>query len=178
MLPFAPGVRAFADECHDTFLVYLLTFNCYGTHLRGDESGSVDRARNVRGGVMEPAPALVNYGQHVMKHPAVVLGLEDSLQVLKAIQETCVFRRWTLIAAHIRSSHVHLVVDGISDVPDALRDFKCNASRVLNQGGTGRWWARGGNARPLRDRRAVHAAIRYVADQQGVPMALYVASGV
>ena len=36
------------------FVVYLLTFCCYGTHLRGDEKGSVDRAREGRGGPIRP----------------------------------------------------------------------------------------------------------------------------
>lgn len=57
----------------------------------------------------------------------------------------------------------------------AIRDFKAYASRALNGEGVRRRWARGGNAGLLRDGRAVEAAIRYVADRQGPPMALYVA---
>ena len=31
--------------------------------------------------------------------------------VLEAIQEVCVHRRWSLLAAHVRSNHVHTVVE-------------------------------------------------------------------
>jgi len=34
---------------------YFITFSCYGTHLYGDESGSVDRQHNVPGSrLMDP----------------------------------------------------------------------------------------------------------------------------
>ena len=50
------------------FVVYLLTFNCYGTHLRGDQMGSVDRTRQGRGGPVDASVALVNYGQRIMTY--------------------------------------------------------------------------------------------------------------
>jgi hypothetical protein len=58
---------------------------------------------------------------------------------------------------------------------DAFRDFKAYASRALNREGVHRWWARGGNARRLPDSGAVRAAVSYVADRQGSPMAVYIA---
>ena len=70
---------------------------------------------------------------------------------------------------------MHLVVNGILDASGAIRDFKAYASRELNREGVRRRWARGGNARPLRDRKAVLASVQYVADRQGAPMALYMA---
>ena len=156
-------------------VVYLLTFNCYGTHLRGDEKGSVDRTREGRGGPIEESAPLVNYGKRAMTHVLDRLDLGESFRVLGAIQETCAYRQLALLAAHVRSTHVHLVVDGIGDASGAIRDFKAYSSRVLNGEGVRRRWARGGNARPLRDRKAVLASVRYVADRQGAPMALYVA---
>jgi len=36
-------------------LTYLITFCCYGRHLHGEETGSVDRGHNLFGGrVIEP----------------------------------------------------------------------------------------------------------------------------
>ena len=102
----------------------LLTFNCYGTHLRGDERGSVDRERKGRGGPIEPSASLVSYGERAMTHAEALLNSSESLMVLDAIRQTCAFRRWTLLAAHVRSTHVHLVVDGIGDESSAIRDFK------------------------------------------------------
>jgi REP element-mobilizing transposase RayT len=157
------------------FVVHLLTFNCYGTHLRGDEKGSLDRAREGRGGPIEPSSTLVNYGKRTMTHAEARLDLGESFLVLSAIRETCAFRHWTLLAAHVRSTHAHLVVDGIMEASCAIRDFKAYASRALNGEGVHRRWARGGNARLLHDSRAVRAAVRYVVDCQGPPMAAYIA---
>jgi len=143
--------------------------------MRGDELGSVDRAREGRGGPIEPSVLLVNYGKRIMTHAEASLDLGESSLVLNAIRETCAFRRWTLLAAHVRSTHVHVVVDGITEASFAIRDFKAYASRALNAEGVRRRWARGGNARLLRDYRAVSAAVRYVVNRQGPPMALCIA---
>ena len=110
-----------------------------------------------------------------MNHAEAKLDHEEAIAVLRAMLETCVFRNWTLLAAHVRSTHAHLVVGGIVEASGAIRDFKAYASRALNRAGTRRHWARGGNARLLRDSDAVRAAVRYVVDGQGVPMAVYVA---
>jgi len=124
---------------------------------------------------MAPSVPLVNHGKRIMTHTEASLDRGDSLLVLNAIRETCAFRHWTLLAAHVRSAHVHLVVDGITEASCAIRDFKAYASRALNVEGVRRRWARGGNARLLRDSRAVRSAIRYVVDCQGPPMAAYTA---
>jgi REP element-mobilizing transposase RayT len=155
-------------------MVLLLTFNCYGTHLRGDEKGSVDRTREGRGGPLAPSAGLVNYGKRIMTNAEASLDSNETIVVLRAIRETCAFRGWTLFAAHVRSTHVHVVVDGIDDASCAIRDFKAYASRALNRAGVRRRWARGGNAKQLRDSHAVRAAVRYVVDGQGVAMAAYI----
>jgi REP element-mobilizing transposase RayT len=157
------------------FVAYLLTFTCYGTHLRGAANGSADRPRKGRGGPIEPSAALVDYGKRVMTHAEASLNTGESLAVLDAIRQTCTCRNWKLIAAHIRRTHVHLVVDGIADVSGTMRDLKAYASRALNREGARRRWARGGNASRLPDPNAVRAAVRYVVDGQGPPMAVYLA---
>jgi REP element-mobilizing transposase RayT len=156
-------------------VAYLLTFNCYGTHLRGAEGGSVDRARRGRGGPIEASANLVGYANRAMTHAGASLDLRDALLVLRAIQEVCAFRNWTLLAAHVRSQHLHLVVDGIAETSGAIRDFKAYASRALNREEVRRRWARGGNVRLLGNSSAVRAAVRYVVDGQGPPMAVYIA---
>jgi len=156
-------------------MVHLLTFNCYGTHLRGAEMGSADRTREGRGGPIEPSVALVEYGKRIMTHAESRFDPSESCLVLNAIRETCAFRGWTLLAAQVRSTHVHVVVDGIVEVSCAIRDLKAYASRALNAKGVRRRWARGANARLLRDFQAVRAAVPYVVACQGPPMAVYVA---
>lgn len=106
------------------FMVHLLTFNCYGTHMRGDEKGSADRTREGRGGPLPPSVPLVNYGKRIMTHIEARLDRDESFLVLKAIRETCAFRHWTLLAAHVLSTHVHVVVDGITETSCAIRDSR------------------------------------------------------
>jgi hypothetical protein len=129
--------------------------------MRGDEKGSVDRPREGRGGPIEPSATLVNYGERIMTHSAASLDLGESLLVLSAIRETCAFRHWTLLAAHVRSTHVHLVVEGIIEASWAIRDFKAYPTRALKREAVRPRWARGGNVRLLSDSRAVLAAVRY-----------------
>ena len=158
-------------------VVHLLTFGCYGQWLPGDARGSVDRARgNDRGGAIGPSPALVSHSRHLLGEPGYVLSLENAGVVLGAIREVCTFRNWGLLAAHVRTTHVHAVVDVDTEPGDALRDFKSYASRALNRvEGARTRWSRGGSARGLAAPEAVRAAVRHVASGQGQEMALFVA---
>ena len=52
--------------------------------------------------------------------------------VLRSLQEVCLFRRWTLLAAHIRTNHVHLVVSANCKPEPMLNAFKAYSSRALN----------------------------------------------
>jgi hypothetical protein len=112
-------------------MAYLVTFNCYGKHLRGTVNGSVDRVREERGGPIEPSAALVNYQKRAMTHAEASLDPRESSEVLRSIRETCAHRNWTLLAAHVRSTHAHLIVDGIEETSNAIRDFKAYASRGI-----------------------------------------------
>jgi hypothetical protein len=111
-----------------------------------------------------------------MTHAEAKLDFRQACAVLAAIQETCSFRGWTLLAVQVRGTHAHVVVDGIAGTSAALRDFKAYASRALNRDGVRRRWSRGGNIRLLRDAKAVREAVDYVVERQGTPMALYVAA--
>ena len=100
--------------------------------------------------------------------------------VLDAIHEVCRFRDWGLIAGHVRTTHVHLVVDGPRDPDRAILDFKRYASRALNASGLDpadrKRWERGGSSRHLVTDAAVSAGVKYVIEKQGAPMAVYMIS--
>jgi len=100
--------------------------------------------------------------------------------VLAAVQERCQQRHWGLLAAHVRSSHVHIVIEADVRPERALNDIKAYASRCLNQAGlderTRKRWSRHGSTRWLWKRDDVAAAIRYVVDEQGDPMAVFEAA--
>ncbi len=75
------------------FLTYLLTFNCYGTHLHGAPCGSVDRTRgDLRGGYREVSTALHAYEQKRMLDKQYAFDLPGAKLALSAIQEVCSFR--------------------------------------------------------------------------------------
>jgi REP element-mobilizing transposase RayT len=159
-------------------MTYLLTFSCYGTRVPGDERGWVDRPRgNCRGGYHDPNADLARYSETVMAQEPYQLDLLRARMVLDAIQETCQFRGWDLIAAHARSTHVHVVVAGPANPDRAVRDFKSYSSRALNRHGSERVdrrrWARGGSTLQLSSVDAVREAVESVVDRQGDPMAVY-----
>lgn len=132
-------------------MTYLITFACYGYHLHSDESGSVDRKHSLPGNRREA--------------------------VLAAMVQRCSDRDWSLLAAHVRTNHVHLVVEGDVRPERIMNDLKSYASRCLNrlrldEPGRKRW-ARHGTTRWLWQPQSVSAAVRYVVEEQGDPMAVF-----
>ncbi len=97
--------------------------------------------------------------------------------VLAALRERCRQRRWALLAAHVRTNRVHLVVETETRPERVMNDVKPYASRCLNQTGldepTRKRWARPGSSRWLWKPDHVSAAIRYVVDDQGDAMAVF-----
>jgi REP element-mobilizing transposase RayT len=159
------------------WLTYFLTFCGYGTHLPGSP-GWVDRTRgDHRGGYGKTSPVLEAHARAHMRQPPYRLDVRTSETVLEAIQEVCTARDWQLVAAHIRSTHVHCVVDGIGCPNRAIADFKAYSSRALNRAeGYQKRWAREGSTRRLPNSAAVAADVSYVVDGQGDAMAVYVSS--
>ena len=98
--------------------------------------------------------------------------------VLTSLQERCSQKNWSLLAAHVRTNHVHLVVEGEARPERMMNDLKSYASRFLNRMGLDqsarKRWARHGSTRWLWKPESVTAAIRYVIDRQGEPLAVLV----
>ena len=95
--------------------------------------------------------------------------------VLESLREVCSHRRWDLLAAHVRSNHVHLVIEAEARPEKIMGDLKAYASRALNrlEGLDRSRWARHGSTRWLKQDENVRQAIRYVVEEQGEPMALF-----
>jgi len=92
-------------------VVYLITFACYGCHLHGGESGSVDREHNAPGTpILKVDSARAAFEVELMDQAPYHLDQIRRDAVLEAIHEVCVHRGWNLLAAHVRSNHVHTVV--------------------------------------------------------------------
>lgn len=160
-------------------LAYFITFSCYGTWLHGHELGSVDRHHNLPGTPYLPYdPWRLQAEQELMDQPPYYLDDERRREiVLRSIQEVCDYRGWTLLAAHVRERHVHVVVHALQDPERVMNDFKAYASRHLNEAGLDtpkrKRWARHGSTRYLWNPDSIERAIYYVVHKQGEPMAVY-----
>ena len=161
-------------------MTYLITFSCYGTHLRGHALGSVDRRKNRFGSPsLPPTARRVSSELARMEYPQYRLDSVRRSAVLRSLRERCHERGWSLLAVHVRETHVHVVVEGACEPERMMNDLKSYASRVLNRAqldeSPRKRWTRHGSTRWLWDSASVSAAIRYVAEGQGMPMELLIA---
>jgi len=163
-------------------MTYFITFACYGAHSHGDESGSVDRHHNVFGSrLAEPSPERVAVKRQQMDQAPYYLDSGRRTTVLGAVRQVCLYRSWVLLAAHVRTNHVHVVVETDVRSAIAMNAFKAYASRSLNRSGSDelnrKRWARHGSTRWLWKAEDVQAAIQYVVSRQGEPMEVYLGRG-
>ena len=157
---------------------YFITFACYGGHLHGDESGSVDRRHNLPGSrLLEADPQRALAERQRMSQAPYFLDRDSRAAVLEALREVCWHRGWSLLAAHVRTNHVHVVVEAEVQPEKVMNDFKSYASRSLNRLGRDgldrKRWARHGSTRWLWKDQDVQEAVRYVVEEQGDPMAVF-----
>jgi REP element-mobilizing transposase RayT len=148
--------------------------------LHGDESGSVDRDHNLPGSrLVEADTERVARGRQRMDQLPYHLNKDRRATVLRALREVCLHRGWSLWAAHVRTSHVHLVVEADIRPEMLMNTFKSYASRRLNRLGSDepdrKRWARHGSTRWLWKDDDVKEAIRHVVSGQGEPMEVYLA---
>jgi REP element-mobilizing transposase RayT len=99
------------------------------------------------------------------------------MAVLNALRDVCLHHGWNLWAAHVRTNHVHAVVEADVRPEKITHAFKSYASRSLNRLGIDglerKRWARHGSTRWLWKDEDVQEAIRYVVSGQGEPMEVY-----
>jgi len=97
--------------------------------------------------------------------------------VLDSIIKTSFHRKWNLLAAHIRSTHVHVVIQALTTPEKIMNDLKSYASRALNNAGfeksDRKRWTRHGSTRYLWKTEALTNIIQYVLHEQGIPMVVY-----
>lgn len=156
---------------------YLITFVCYGAWLPG-QTGAVPQTQNAFGARLpEPDAEKEQRSRNRMIQEPYVLDATRRQLVLRTLQEVCSCRGWTLLAAHVRTNHVHLVATAGCKPEPVLNALKAYSSRALNHfaldGPDRRRWARHGSTRYLWTRESVSAAIQYVVHEQGDAMAVF-----
>jgi REP element-mobilizing transposase RayT len=157
---------------------YFITFTCYGARLHGDEAGSADRNHNIPGTpYLAPNKSKSLFKARLMKQAPYELNLQRRDTVLQAIRDLCLRRGWKLLAAHVRSNHVHFVVSAQVVPERVMRDAKVQASRALDRTGVAglapRRWTRHGSTRYLWKAEDARSAVHYVLREQGEPMAVW-----
>ena len=160
-------------------LAYLITFTCYGCHLPGHAKGSIHRRENAFGTpALTPSHRRVAGNRRRLRQPPY--HLSDPTQrklVMEAIRESCRYRSWGLIAAHVRTNHLHGIVQASTSPEEVIKTWKGYASRRLNRfhwDDVGRRrWTRGGSRKYLWYPWEVSAAVRYVIEGQGKPLEVY-----
>jgi REP element-mobilizing transposase RayT len=157
---------------------YLLTFVCYGAKLHG-EAGAVNRWHNVQGTPrIQENPTRAAFQRQLMNQPPYTLdGIRRSI-TLTAIQKVCAARVWLLLAAHVRTNHVHVVIESDAPPETVMSTLKSSASRALNELGIDeqehrRRWARHGSTRYIWTKAQLSAAIRYTVSGQGERLSVY-----
>jgi REP element-mobilizing transposase RayT len=159
-------------------LAYFITFTTYGTRLHGSEKGSVDVEHNVYDTpLVEADQQREKRAQAAMSEPGYTMPQPEREVVRNAIVDLAAERAWMLLAAHVRSNHVHVVISAERAPERIMSDLKARASRDLSRSGfdgtNRRRWTRHGSTRHLFDEGSVEAAIRYALDEQGERMAWY-----
>jgi len=143
---------------------YFITFACYGSHVHGAEPGFVDRRHNLPG--TRTLDADSNRASAETNAMAQLPYLLDERA------------RRLVLQVHVRTNHLHVIVESEAKPEKVMDDLKSYASRALNMvesNTSRRRWAHHGSTRWLWTDQDVREAIRYVIDEQGEPMALYVA---
>ena len=140
--------------------------------------GSVDRDHNQFGeAFVEPDPDREAAARESMSQPTYTLDEARRAIVRDAIVSLAKERGWQMLAVHVRTNHVHVVVSADGDPDRMMADMKARASRMLTRAGfesaDRKRWARHGSTRHLRTSEEVDDKIDYTLNRQGTPTALY-----
>jgi REP element-mobilizing transposase RayT len=169
-------VAALTGMLMDTPLAYFISFHTYGTWLHGHERGSVDWLHDVYGEPFVPPNAEREQAMSGrMTEDALLFDEPQRIAVQESIVGTVHHRQWRLDALHVRTTHVHSVVQAPEATPEkVVNDFKTYATRGLRQrslvGPRAKVRGRHGSTRYLWTLPAWRGAIKYTCDDQGAPL--------
>ena len=150
--------------------VVFLSFNTYGTWLRGDSRGwrprSGSSVRSGRSGT--PVPGLENADRQRLRFAPYYMGQQARAEVMAGLQRLCSRQGWRILAIAVLSSHVHILVSVPvdQDARQALSAAKAMGTRVLRDSGLvnrGRpVWAGRVDVRAIDGEEAICATTAYV----------------
>jgi REP element-mobilizing transposase RayT len=146
-------------------------------HGTAKANGSVDRDHKAFGSeFLKPDEARRLHAESLLEHSRYVLNERAREVVRDAIVSLSQERNWSLMALHVRSNHVHLVIAAELDPSRLMSDLKARASRDLSRSGVDdhpKRWTRHGSTRYLFQEAELKSAVEYTLEQQGERMAAY-----
>src|ERR1043165_3399360 len=159
-------------------LAYFITFTVYGVWLHGRESGSVDKQHNELGTPFLPPDSNQESKMHAnMRESPYLLDEKRRAVVLETIQEVARHRHWQILACHVRTTHVHVIVTAHAKPEKGMSDVKAYASRRLKErlgeSADCKRWTQHGSTRYLWTEEAVAEKVEYVVNGQGGPQAVF-----
>ncbi|NJL31980.1 MAG: hypothetical protein HC898_10295 [Phycisphaerales bacterium] len=157
-------------------LAYLITIHTYGSWLPGRAPGYVDRRHNQFGeSILSPDRQLHELKQKQIDQKVILLNKQMRHVVDQAIREHLSVANLALEAMHVRTNHVHMVVQvGDISVEKIMLQCKAWATRRLRENHCLPHqqcvWSRHGSTRYLWNESQVQAAVHYVLHEQGAPL--------
>jgi REP element-mobilizing transposase RayT len=146
--------------------------------MHGANEGSVDRSHNLYGAPLaKPNPRRHATELRLMDQAPYEMDEPRRATVLEALIHRCDQSDWGLLAAHVRTNHIHVVIRAEYSPEFVMTQLKSAISRRLNELGfddkARKRWARHGSTRTLFNQDSVEEAIRYVLERQGALMSTY-----
>ena len=156
-------------------IAYFITFTTCGAWLHGDPRGSVMR---VNGGSkrLDDQPNFYAYHQTQLSSPPVILEAAQRQVVRDTIIKHCDVRHWRPYALHVRTNHVHVVVNADKPIEQVSKELKGWPKRVLGDHGfkPPKVWTGGSSKVFIFTEAKLREKIHYVVYEQGEMMAYYV----
>lgn len=157
---------------------YFITFTTYGNWLHFDNRLSVDRNHNQYGHPkLKPNKTAHAKKYNALMHEPFILNTAQRKNVMQTAIEVCRYSNWRLFAIHVRTNHVHLIVQADQAPEYVMGKIKAYASRNLNllnpENKNRPYWTRHGSTIPIRAKDYLFFVMDYVVNQQGSKVACF-----
>ena len=151
---------------------YFITFTTYGTHLPGDERGSIRRGRKgAPSRALAPSPETAARASALMAQPAFTLTEAQRQSVATTVREVCESKGWVLHALNVRTNHIHLLVSGLASPETVMGACKSWATRRMREqslvGENARVWTRHGSTQYVKGQAGFERVADYILGGQG-----------
>jgi REP element-mobilizing transposase RayT len=156
-------------------LAYFITFTTHGSWLHGDTRTSVIKDHGTPK-LLAPNESLYIQRREKLTHPPVELDQTQRTIVLDTLIHHCNLKQWRLFAAHVRSNHVHTVIQAEHPIDAVMTGLKIWSTRKLSENGYvyPKVWTVGGSKRFIFSENKLREKVHYVIYEQGIMMQYHI----